>query len=72
MRKTRVEKVEIEIKRLLEAINTMKHADAGYYNKYDHYDHGVYTGAVRRASMELTRALANMRKSNYETLLGEE
>jgi hypothetical protein len=57
--KTCVEMVKQEICRLLERIGALEHRQNG--ERYDYYS-SVETGAVRRASMDLTRALSNMRR----------
>lgn len=50
----------IEAQRFLRAINSLKSAEEG--NKASYYTNPKETGALRRASMDLTRALAQMRK----------
>lgn len=60
MQKEKVRNVEIELDRMSKAIKELKRmqpADATFY------DSGQYTAAVRRASMDLSRALARLRKS---------
>lgn len=71
MKKDRVAKVKTEIKRLMSAINELDEAnkdqDERYGNSANYYDyHPRESGAVRRASMDLTRALAEMRRSDYD------
>jgi len=50
----------IEAQRFFRAINSLKSAEEG--NKASYYTNPKESGAVRRASMDLTRALAEMRK----------
>jgi len=50
----------IEAQRFLRAINSLKSAEEG--NKASYHTNPKESGAVRRASMDLTRALAEMRK----------
>ena len=50
----------IEAQRFLRAIESLKTAEQG--NKASYYTNPKESGAVRRASMDLTRALAQMRK----------
>lgn len=50
----------IEAQRFLRAIESLKTAEQG--NKANYYTNPKESGAVRRASMDLTRALAQMRK----------
>jgi hypothetical protein len=59
--------------RLQAAISTLYESamtDNGQPENYS-YGHGRQTAAVRRAGLDLTRALADMRKSPFEKLLGE-
>jgi hypothetical protein len=66
MRKKVVDDAKAAAKRLLERIALMERA-AGTYDyserKNDpYYNSGQYTAAVRRASMDLTRTLAALRR----------
>jgi len=66
MRADRVIDVEVEMKRLSLAIRELKKTeDWRRYSKVlnDNLYGSPQTAAVRRASMDLTRALARMRKS---------
>lgn len=68
MKQCRLNKVENEMHRLAATIDILNSVGGGNSNS------GCYpieSGAVRRASMDLTRALANLRKSDYEKLAGE-
>jgi hypothetical protein len=62
MLESKVKKVKTELKRMKDAIEEME--------KKAVISHGSFwgpkeTGAVRRASMDLTRSLADLRKSKY-------
>ena len=72
MKRSRVEKVWVELVRLQSAISALYEVSltpSGQPESY--YNNPVEQGAVRRASLDLTRALANMRKSPYDVLPGE-
>lgn len=72
MKRRRVEKVWSEMARLQSAISALHEAAVSESGQPDFYHHFPReTGAVRRASMDLTRALADMRKSDYTKLPGE-
>ena len=74
MKHCRVEKVYSECVRLMGLISLLHEANVSahrvgppkVYNSTPRE-----TAAVRRASMDLTRALADLRKSDYEKLPGE-
>lgn len=66
MRKKVVDDAKAAAKRLLERIALMERA-AGTYDYSErtndpYYNSGQYTAAVRRASMDLTRTLAALRR----------
>jgi hypothetical protein len=69
MKKERVKKVWAEIHRTIDAIKALDAAEKVFgadHRVGDCYHHTPKeTGAVRRASLDLTRALAEMRKSDY-------
>lgn len=73
MKRSRVEKVWSEMARLQSAISALYEAAVNESGQPDFFYHHFprETGAVRRASMDLTRALADMRKSDYTKLPGE-
>ena len=74
MKRCRVEKVWVEMVRLQTAINILHEVAQTENGQPNYYIGGNYpreTGAVRRASLDLTRALADMRKSPYYKLPGE-
>lgn len=72
MRRNRVEKVFVEMQRLSAAITALHDVAKSEKGQPDFYSYFPReTGAVRRASMDLTRALADMRKSGYVKLPGE-
>jgi len=72
MKRRRVEKVWVEMARLQSAISALHEAAVSENGQPDFYHYFPReTGAVRRASMDLTRALADMRKSDYTKLPGE-
>lgn len=58
MNKDKIAAVVIEAEKLLSRFNDLPQTD----NEYDLWRYPRQTGAIRRASMELTRALAEMRK----------
>lgn len=58
MRDTQLETAVAEAKRFIERVEALKRAEA---NESD-YNHPRESGAVRRASMDLTRALADLRR----------
>jgi hypothetical protein len=67
-----IEIVEVEIKRFRQKAKTLKdaiNADKGYLiNGYDtrfYSNHPKETGALRRASLDLTRVLAEFRKPSH-------
>lgn len=63
MKKQKVDEVMAEIDRLKKAIQTMKNACAvSGDGDWKYYESGKYTGAVRRSSMDLTRALTRLRR----------
>lgn len=66
MRKERIDRVYSECKRLMERIDELRDVSGGSCNPYPRE-----SGAVRRASMDLTRALADMRKPYYWKLPGD-
>lgn len=59
MKKERIERVKTEMRRLTAAIKELE--DTKQYSSQPRE-----TGAVRRASMDLTRALAVLRRSDYD------
>ena len=66
MRKRVVDDAKAAAKRVLEQIAVLERA-AGTHDYSDrkndpYYNSGKYTAAVRRASMDLTRALADLRR----------
>ena len=68
MKAERINAVKVEMQRLQKAILDLENAEGaanGNRNGY-YYGRAVHTGRVRRASMDLTRALADLRRSNYE------
>lgn len=72
MKRCRIEKVWVELARLQSAISALHEvaiSENGQPEVYNYFPRE--TGAVRRASMDLTRALADMRKSAYVKLSGE-
>lgn len=72
MKRSRVEKVWAEMARLQSAISALHEAAISETGQPQVYcDYPRETGAVRRASMDLTRALADMRKSWHVKLPGE-
>lgn len=68
MRKKVVEEAKREAKRFLERVEQMEKEARTYdfsEKKNDpYYEPGKLTGAVRRASMDLTRALVAVRRPN--------
>lgn len=63
MNKRVVDAAEAEARRFLEKIDQMKRCDELANDSYSHCGMGSqYTAAVRRASMDLTRALADLRR----------
>lgn len=56
--------VEAEMARLHRAIDAHRRrvATDEHYAKYNHITGGPETGAIRRASLDLTRALSEMRR----------
>lgn len=58
--KDKVKQVEVELSRMSDAIKMLKRMQP---TEATFYDSGQYTAAVRRASMDLTRALARLRNS---------
>lgn len=66
MRTSKIAEVVYEIKRLMKKIDIMEQ-DARHVtlvNNLSYYATSRATGAVRRASMDLTRALADLRNYN--------
>jgi hypothetical protein len=62
MKQSKVKKVKEEMNRLSSAIKKLE--TSGVKFGIDGYWSPKETGAVRRASMDLTRALSELRKSN--------
>ena len=64
MQKTKVDDAVVECKRFLEAVKKLEWKKFDVTNKGGVYylNTNKYSGALRRASMDLTRALAEMRK----------
>lgn len=58
MDKKKIDAVKVEMKRLEARIKNLEESDDGTHR----YWASKETGAVRRASMDLTRALAELRK----------
>ena len=77
MKKSRVEKALSECLRLQQAISLLQQADSDFSDSFNIHKRERFwnlpreTAAVRRASMDLTRALSDMRKPDYEKLPGE-
>lgn len=59
MRSASIDVVKIEMERLYDQISRLQRMEG----KQDCYGGSKYTAAVRRASMDLTRALADLRGS---------
>jgi hypothetical protein len=58
-----IEEVEIEIARLSKRIDSLwKDVSKNDRERNWLYTYGKHTGAIRRASLDLTRALSKMRK----------
>jgi hypothetical protein len=64
MDKDRLCKAEAEAERFLTALHALQRAQPNPRRYGNQYEGGVETGAVRRASMDLTRALADLRRSS--------
>lgn len=64
MKKSAVDKVGIEITRFISAVKEMQKESTVVVDGKDqkHYSTGMYTGAVKRASMDLSRSLADLRR----------
>lgn len=60
MDKDKLKKVEVEIARMSDAIKVLKRM---HPVEATFYDPSQYTAAVRRASMDLTRALSRLRNA---------
>ena len=74
MKRCRVDKVWAEMARLQSAISALHEVSVcsdGVRQIYG-YDFPKETGAVRRASLDLTRALADLRKGDYDKLPGKQ
>jgi len=74
MKRCRVEKVFAERASLQRLISLMHEANVSAHRpgQPEYYrDTPRETAAVRRASMDLTRALADLRKSDYDKVPGE-
>lgn len=68
MRVDRLTKVEAEIERLKEVIKEFKndeYFEVCSHNKNIYTNNPKHTGAIKRASMDLTRALSNLRRSDW-------
>jgi len=70
MKKARVQKVWAELHRTIDTIKALDEATKADKERWgssaDYYPYSPReTGALRRASMDLSRALAEMRKSDY-------
>ena len=64
MNRYKIERIKREAARFLDAVQELEqkgHLSDGYGCPKFYYP-GKYTGAVRRASMDLTRALAKLRR----------
>lgn len=68
MKIERITKVKIECARLMSRIDDL--LDVSRDNPISGY-YPIESGAVRRASMDLTRALADMRKPDWPKLPGD-
>lgn len=62
MKSEKLEAVKTEMKRMAKAINDLESAEKDQANEQWKSLLPRQTGAVRRASMDLTRALADLRK----------
>jgi hypothetical protein len=63
MENLKIKKVETEIKRLVTAIGELEaNGDPKIYGNKKYWDAGKYTGAIKRASMDLSRALTELRR----------
>lgn len=58
----KIETAEQEARRFLERVEAVKVLCTEFNRQYNHVDSPKETGALRRSSMDLTRALADMRK----------
>lgn len=63
MKAERIEKVKEEMRRLNDAIRRLEHVNPKTTMAGEWMSGPRETGAVRRASMDLTRALADLRRS---------
>lgn len=64
MKHEALKKAKAEALRFLEKVKELEQADTGGSVICNYIWGSQYTGAVKRASMDLTRALAEMRKPN--------
>ena len=72
MKRCRVEKVFVECARVQGLISNLHEANISLTGQPEYYRNTpAETAALRRASMDLTKALANLRKSDYTKLHGE-
>jgi hypothetical protein len=62
MTHTDFQKAKSEALRFLDAVKELEKHDTTENTKYSYYSGSKHTGAVKRASMDLTRALAQIRK----------
>ena len=62
MRKPDIDKAIAEAKRFIERANALIEAQNGTYDCWGHILASKDSGAVRRASMDLTRSLADLRR----------
>lgn len=58
----KIEIAEQEARRFLERVEAVKALCTEFNRQYNRIDSTKETGALRRSSMDLTRALADMRK----------
>jgi hypothetical protein len=68
MRKKVVEDAKVEVKRLLKAIDELERCAGShdYSEKRNdpYYENGMFSAAVRRASMDVSRALVSLRRGH--------
>ena len=70
MKIEKILKAEVEVKRFLEKLNELKNSDSNSFG-FSKKDNNSTTysckesGALKRASMDLTRALSKMRNETY-------
>lgn len=62
MESGRIDRVRLEMSRLMDAIKELEVAGTYVLGDFRYYSSGKLTGAVRRASLDLTRALADLRR----------